>query len=613
MATNVKKDLKKARDLSYLNKDFDSFRSDLLEYSKIHYSNVIKDFSEAGLGGLFLDMAAYVGDVMSFYLDHQFSELSLETAIEDKNIIQHIKDAGVKIRGASPSFCEVELILSIAAEVKNGVYRPAEAQLPIVKAGTIVSSIDGIDFEVLEDIDFSETDIYGNLKAEYVVDFVDSQNNPTIYLVRRNAVVSSGKTNTETFTLGTYVPFRTITLSNSDVTEILSVKDSEGNIYYEVDNLSHDIVFNAIPNKEEDEDKSGFSLTLDPAPRRFITEVNYETGLSKIRFGSGKSEYEDEEVIEDPTDYALPLYGERLNFKINAVDPGNLLETKTLGISPQNTTLTVRYRYGGGVNHNVTPRTINTVKTAIMEYKINTSPIIQNSVTNSLIVNNPRSAKGGESRPSLEELRNIAFSAKSSQARIVNVQDLLYRVYTMPAKFGKVYRVGVSKNPVSNSILIHVVSRDNREKLTLANDTLKDNIALYINQYRLISDSYDIVDAAITNISIEYIISVENGYNSNEVISRCNLFLRNYLDTKNMHIDMPINKTDLTNLIINAEGVESLAGIRVINKRGTQEGRVYSNVSFSPNENTRRQKVYPPTGGIFEVRYPEADIKGAVL
>ena len=332
MATNVKKDLKKARDLSYLNKDFDSFRSDLLEYSKIHYSDVIKDFSEAGLGGLFLDMAAYVGDVMSFYLDHQFSELSLETAIEDKNIIQHIKDAGVKIRGASPSFCEVELILSIAAEIKNGVYRPAEAQLPIIKAGTIVSSIDGIDFEVLEDIDFSETDIYGNLKAEYVVDFVDGQNNPTIYLVKRNAVVSSGKTNTETFTLGTYVPFRTITLSNSDVTEILSVKDSEGNIYYEVDNLSHDIVFNAIPNKEEDEDKSGFSLTLDPAPRRFITEVNYETGLSKIRFGSGKSEYEDEEVIEDPTDYALPLYGERLNFKINAVDPGNLLETKTFRV-----------------------------------------------------------------------------------------------------------------------------------------------------------------------------------------------------------------------------------------------------------------------------------------
>ena len=612
MAINVKKDLKKERNLSYLNKDFNSFRSDLLEYARVHYGEVINDFSEAGLGGVFLDMAAYVGDVMSFYLDHQFSELSLETATEESNIIQHIRDAGVKIRSASPSFCEVELIISVDAELNNGIYRPIPGQLGTLRAGSVFSSIDGVNFELLEDVDFSETNIDGALKAEIAVDFIDSSNNPRKYLVKKNGICSSGKTTTETFTIGSFIPFRSITLSNSDVSNIISVVDSEFNEYFEVDSLTHDIVFKAIPNKDDDKDDTEFNLSVEPAPRRFIVESEFETGRSKIRFGSGVAEYETSDVISDPSEYALPLFGERKNFKIDAIDPSILLKSNTLGLAPKETTLTVRYRHGGGISHNVSPRSINSVKTAIMNFNVGTSGIVQNSVTNSLTVNNPRSAKGGESRPSIEELRNITFSSRANQSRVVNVQDLIFRIYTMPAKFGRIFRVGVTKSQTANTVLIHVVSRNKSRQLVIANDSLKDNISKYINQYRLISDSYDIVDASIINIGVDYVISLSKGYNSNAVLSRCNTALKNYLAIENMQVGKPINKTDLVNIMINTEGVESLASIVIRNKSGIFEERVYENTRISIQENTSKQKIYPSRGGIFEVRYPDSDIRGAI-
>jgi hypothetical protein len=613
MAINVKKDLKKIRNTSYLNKDFNSFRSDLLEYSRVHYGDVINDFSEAGLGGLFLDMAAYVGDVMSFYLDHQFSELSLETATETQNILQHARDAGVKIKAASPSFCEIELIISVDSEVYLGNYRPSYSQLPVIKAGSSFTSIDGIDFELLEDIDFSETDYYGSLKAEVVVDYVDSNNSPTKYLLKRNATVCSGKTTTETFTIGSYIPFRTISLSNPDVSSIILLKDSDHNNYYEVDSLTHDVVFHGIPNKSADKNDVAFNLAIEPAPRRFVTETDFESGMTKLRFGSGKSEFEDEDVIADPSDYALPLFGERTNFKINALDPSILTQTSTLGISPKETTLTVRYRHGGGLSHNVLPRSINTIKTSILEFKIGLSSIKKNEVKNSLTVTNQRQAKGGESRPSIEELRNITFSSRSNQSRVVNVQDLIHRVYTMPSKFGKVYRVGVTKSLVSNSVLIHVISRDSANNLVLANDSLKDNMSVYLNEYRLVSDSFDIVDSTILNIGIDYIISIEKGYNSNDIISRCNNVLKVYLKIENMQIGKSINKSDLINLLVNTEGVDTIASLSIVHKSGNEEGRLYSSTKFSILENTSKQKLYPSRGGIFEIKYPNSDIRGAVL
>lgn len=616
MARNVKKDLKKSLELNYLNKDFNNFRSDLETFARVHYSDVISDFSEASLGGMFLDMAAYVGDVMSFYLDHQFSELSLETATEEDNVEQLIRDAGVKIRGASPSTCDVDVIFTVGAVLENGVYKPNEAQLPIVRKGSTFKSLDGITFETLEDFDFKDKDRFGELKAEVVIDSVDTSNNPVTYLVKRSIIVGSGNSSEESFTIGSFIPFRTITLSNPDVSEIISVKDSDLNIYYEVENLAHDIVFLANKNIDDDQDKSEFSLNLEPAARRYITSTDYQTGQTTLRFGTGVSEFEDEDVIEDPTDFALPLYGERLNFSVNSVDPGNLLETNTLGIAPQNTVLTIKYRHGGGISHNVGARSITNVETLELDFPLQTSDIVQNSVRNSVIVTNSRRARGGDSRPTLEELRAIAFSARSAQSRIVNVQDLLYRIYTMPTKFGRVYRVGVSKNQISNSILIHVVTRNRNGELELANDTLKDNVAIYVNEYRLVSDSYDIIDASIVNLSLEYIITTEKGYNSNDVLSRCNNSLISYLDTKNMHIDKPINMTDIINIIINTEGVLSIAGLRFINKKGDENNdgiSEYSDVIFNVLENTRKQELFPPPGGIFEIKYPDNDIKGAIL
>lgn len=613
MAKNLKKDLKKVRELSYLNKDFNNFRSDLLEYANIHYKDNISDFSEASLGGLFLDMAAYVGDVMSFYLDHQFSELSLETATEENNIEQLVRDSGVKITGASPSFCEVDVILEISAVSEDGVYKPNDAELPIIKEGSVFSSLSGINFEVIEDVNFREKNEYGVLKASVEIQTVDTDSIPLTYLVKRTVTVSSGTRSTESFTVSGFTPFFTVNLTNSDVSEIINVSDRELNIYYEVESLAHDIVFNAADNTDDDSELSNFNLTLEPAPRRFIKSTDYQTGQTSIRFGSGNSEYEDEDVIEDPTDFALPLFGERKNFTIKAIDPNILLDSNTLGVGPQNTVLTVTYRHGGGLSHNVSEGTIVNIKSIDLEFPNSTSSIVENRVRSSAIISNPQQARGGESRPSLEELRVTAFSARNSQSRIVNVQDLLYRVYTMPSKFGRVYRVGVSKNPVSNSMLVHVISRSSNNQLVFANDTLKDNIALYLNEHRLVSDSYDIVDARIINLKLEYIISVEKGYSNNDVRSRCNSSLSKFLSIKNCQIGKPINKTEIHAIIANTEGVLSVSSIIFKNMKGIVDGRVYGDENFSVRGNTRRQQIYPPPGGIIEIKYPDSDIMGAVV
>ena len=223
---------------------------------------------------------------------HSIYQDFLKTATEEENIEQLVRDAGVNIRGASPSLCELEIILTVSSVVENGVFKPNNSQLPIVKLGSQFKSLDGIVFESVEDVNFAEKDKFGNLKAEVVIDAVDTNDNPTTYLVKRSVLVSSGQTTTENFTVTTFVPFRTLTLANADVSEIISVKDLELNSYYQVESLAHDIVFQANENIDNDQDKSEFSLNLEPAARRFIADTDYQTGQTFIRFGSGISEYD---------------------------------------------------------------------------------------------------------------------------------------------------------------------------------------------------------------------------------------------------------------------------------------------------------------------------------
>ena len=614
MPKNIKKEIKKQKNISYTNKDFTSLRSDLERHMLTHFSDNIIDFSDSSLGGLFLDLGAYVGDVMSYYLDHQFNENSIENAIEPENLERLIRESGVDIPGASPAFSEVKIRIVVNSELNNqGLYQPKEIDLPVINSGTIFTSPEGIDFTLLEDVDFSQKNEEGLLIAEKNVGLTRN-NNPVNYVLTRTGVVSSSKTKVETFAIeDRLIPFRTISLSQKNVNEIVSVIDSQGDQYYEVDTLSQDTVFLYYENTSYDSDLVNYRMELQHAPKRFVKVNSRNSGLTTLRFGSGNEDSFDEDIIPDPSEHAIKMYGDRETLNSVTIDPNSFLETQTLGISPKNTTLTVTYKYDGGLSHNVSAGSINSVKTLFTTFKTGTSPSSISSVRSSLTVTNLRRASGGEDEPSLEELRNIAIFNRNSQNRIVTREDLIARVYSMPANFGRVYRVAVSDNP-NNPIgaQIFVISRKSRGYLTTSSDTLKKNLVKYLNKFRIVSDSIDILDAAILNFGINFSITIEKGYVGQVVVNAVTAKLRDYFDIKKNQINKPIVEGEIRNLILNVPGVVS-EEIQIVSKSGLLDGNSYSGNSFSPANSRDRGFIFPPVGGIFELKYPNEDINGSII
>ena len=615
MAKNINKEIKKSRDIGYLSKDFDSLRRDLVTYASTHYSDKIKDFSEVGLGGLFVDMAAYVGDVLSFYLDHQFNELSLETAIEEENVERLIRNSGIEITGASPSFATVTCFVRVPAILEGGIYKPNIDYLPTIRAGTKLRSKSGVNFELISSLDFAERNLKNNeLVATFSVGNTNQNGQPSDFIVYADGVFSSSATGKESFTIGaSHVPFRTISLSKNDISEIISIFDSEGNEYYEVDSLAQDVVFKRVTNLEYDAELVPESLSVLSAPRRFTSSMSRKTGKTTVRFGSGRSDTYDDDIIPNPSDHALPLYGEKRTFKKFKIDPNKLLETQTLGVSPLNTTLTVRYRYGGGFDHNVESGQITEVSTLLTKFNASTPASVVRSVRDSFEVYNELAGSGGTDRPTLEDLRTVALAYQGSQNRIVTQQDLLTRVYTMPASLGRVYRIGVRKNPINpNSVLLSVVTKNAEGKLGFATDSLKKNIATYINEFRLISDTLEILDAGIVNFAVVFSINTDARFNHNNVISKVLTKLKERFKVDSAQIDRPINLTAVQKLITDEDGVLTLTSFDIVPRAGLFEGRVYSEKAFNKLENTKRGLLFPPRGGIFELKFPDDDLIGKV-
>ncbi len=614
MAINTKNRLTAIRNRSFLNKDFGEFRAQLLDYAQTYFPDRIQDFSEASLGGLFLDMAAYVGDVTAFYLDHQFRELDPETAVERENIERLARNAGVDIRGASPAVAEVSFTLKIKSQKVGTIFQPAQFGLPVIKKGTTVASDSGISFELTEDLDFAERNELNQLLAEVIVNEFNSDGTPKNYFVSRKGTCVSGERTTESFTIpDTHVPFRTIILANSNVSEILDVRDDDGNEYYEVDALTQDTVFTSVPNLDDDNKIVNDMIAIKSAPRRFVKELSTTTGLTTLRFGSGNPGTLDGDLIPDPSELALPLFGKK-TFSKFTIDPNNLLKTRTLGLSPRNTTLEVQYRSGGGLTHNVSARSISSVSGLVMVFEKSPSAADAQAVRASISVTNDAEASGGEDPLTIEEVRGLISAARNAQNRIVSKQDLLSRIYTMPATFGRVFRAGISpnqRNPLATNM--YIVNRNISGKLTLSPDSLKKNIVTYLNEFRLISDAIDILDARIVNVGIEFKISVDPNFSPDAVLRSCISKLINYMNVENFQIGEPIRSSDLTNLVYNTPGVLAVVDLRVVNKTGSEGTRIYSHVIHNVRENTSKGLVFPPEGGIFEVKFPSLDIKGAIV
>ena len=436
--------------------------------------------------------------------------------------------------------------------------------------------------------------------------------NPASFAIKMSGHCSSGLTFSESFVIpDTFSPFLTITLPKRDVSEIVSVKDSEGNEYYEVEVLSQDTVYKRVSNLLPDSDLVSENIEVIPAPYRFITSTSRSTGKTKVRFGGGSSTAADSDIMPDPSEIAIPLYGKRKTFSRFTIDPNSLLKTRTLGIAPRNTTITVRYRSGGGLSHNVGENNIKIVSTLITRFSSAASASQIAKSRASTEASNPIAAKGGESQQTLKELRSITLAHRNSQSRIVTKEDLVSRIYTMPSNFGRVFRVGIRDNP-NNPLasIVSIISRDINGKLIISPDSLKNNISTYVNQFRLISDAIDIVDAAVLNIKLEYGVVTDISSNSTLVLQKINNLIREYMKLENFQIDQPISTSDIANIILNTSGVVSLVDFKVINLSGVLDDREYSTSTFSVSSHTDRGLIIPPPGSIFEVRYPNDDIVG---
>lgn len=604
-------DLKEVRQRKYLGRDFDSLRAQLLEYARLYYPDKIKDFSETSLGGLLLDFAAYTGDNLSFYLDHQYGELNEDTAVENTNIERAIRRAGVPIVGSSPAIVPITMYVEIPAERVGNTYVPSTSLLPIVQAGSVFSADNGVEFILLEDVNLNKKKSDGKYSAEYRVGQKTSSGIPTTFIMVQSGLCISGKETTESISVGTdFVAFRRITLSNPHVSEITSVTDGYGNVYYKVEALSHDVVYRNVLNTAKDSQHVKDAIKVIPVPYRFLADVDLATRQTILTFGGGSANTLEDDVIPDPSDFAISFPYSRTFSRI-PINPQQLLQTKTLGVAAVDTTLSITYRYGGGLNHNVPRNNIRTVKSLKIFFPNNPLASLAAQVKNSIEVSNLLDAAGGEDPPSADDLKALIPSIRNSQERIVSREDALARVYTLPSNFGRVFRAAIRSNP-NNPLAtqLFIVSRNADKKLIVAPDTLKQNLRTYLNPYRMISDAIDVLDARVINLSVSFEVLVDPALNRNVILTKILTKLQSTFDIKNFHIDQPIVISDITNTIFAVPGVVSVTNLKFNNISGKVNNRNYSDIVFDVQSNTHKGIVFPPPGGIFEVRFPEYDIVG---
>lgn len=612
----MSKDKFEIRTRKFLNKTFNEFRNDMIIYIKSYYPDKLQDFSENSILGSLIDMSAFIGDNLSFYLDHQFSELDPETAIEDINLQSHIRNAGIKIGVASPSVTNLTLELEIPADTtKNNL--PLHDALPIIKNTCVFNSAEGVSFRLIEDIDFSIKKPNGEYDC-IVIPNLSEDNVVISYTFKKNGVVVSGNILTETFSLGDFISFRKISLENSNVTEIISIIDSFNNRYYEVNDLADDTVYLSMSSIDQNNNIIKDSLKLISAPFRFTTENDIDTKIMTLMFGGGNAQSYEFDVVPDPSEFAINLYGKKINNNFS-LNPSRLLNTKTLGIMSENCNLSVTYRFGGGAFHNVQANSISEITIKDIEFPNQPSLQIRRKVSKSIITYNLFESSGGSDAPTINELKFFIKNAKNSQSRIVTKEDLLARIYTMPSNFGRVFRACVKDNPRNPSATqLFVISKNSNDELTICQDQLKINLKTYLNNNRLISDSIDILDATVINLKLKFQVIKDLNYDKSIVLKNILNKLTNYFSISNFYIEQPIIISEIITLIMTTEGVialepfqdKSLIQFECMN--GKFDERNYSTFYTSIEELTKSGLIFPPTGTIFEFKYPTFDFIGKI-
>ena len=611
------------RDIKYLNRDFSNIRAKLIEYSKTYFPNTYNDFSPTSPGMMFMEQAAYVSDVMSFYLDNQLQETYTTLARQTNNLYELAYMFGYKPKTSTAAQVDVDLYQQIPSILSGSEYVPDYNYALTIGENTLVTSTanSSINFLIQDKCDFS---VSSSLDPTEVTIYLTSGNIPEFYLLKKTRKAISATINTQTFTFGAPEQFSTIDIEGNNILKILDITDSNNNKWNEVDYLGQEMVFDSIkntnpndPNNVADVGEVPYLLQLKKVQRRFATRFTSATNL-QIQFGAGNPNDTDELITPNPNNVGigLPFEQDKLT---TAFSPTNFLFTNTYGIAPSDTTLTVRYLTGGGVGANISAGELTQLSGDNVSFNnSNLNSTIANTVFSSIAAANPKAADGGAAGDTDEIIRQNTLMQIAAQQRTVTLDDYKVRAMSMPSDFGTISKLYMEKPTLDNqsttveTLCTYILSQNEAGNLSTPTETLKKNLRTYLSQYKMIGDSIEIKDAYVINIAIDFEIVVLPNFINSQVILSCITSLQEYFDKNNWQINEPILVQDLFVRLDRIEGVQTVKDIKISNKAGTSQG--YSQYGYDIEGATLNKVIYPSLDpSIFEVKYLNEDIKGKVV
>jgi|21_taG_2_1085346.scaffolds.fasta_scaffold00218_6 hypothetical protein len=594
------------RPINYTSRDFQTIKNDLENYAKRYYPTTFKDFSEASFGSLMLDMVAYVGDQLSFYADFQANESFLDSAIRYENIVRLSETLGYKHTGAARStgLATFYILVPVAASSRS----PDTNYLPILQAGTTLSGESNAIFTLIEDVDFA------NPSNEITVARTNSTTgNPTFFAVRASGQVVSGQKFSEQITVGNYQRFLRLRLEKDNVTEIISVTDSQGNEYYEVEHLSQDIVLSQITNTDSStRDTVPYNIRTKPVPRRFVTEFD-TSGNTFIQFGYGSADNLTSNLIADPADVVLNV-DSKPYVTDQTFDPTNLIKTDKFGVVPVNTTLTVNYTANTSDTSNASVGTINTIITP--QFRFKDRSILSETTISTMVaaieVDNEEPILGDTAILSGDEIRARAFGTFASQNRAVTREDYISLAYRLPPKFGKIKRVNVVRDEKSlkRNLNLYILAESGNGSFALPNTVLKENVKTWLQQYKMINDTIDILSGRIINFGIRYTIIAEIDQNKFDILESCTQKLQEeYLNVK-LNLGEPVYLSEIYKLLNQVPGVIDTTNVELYNLVG---GR-YSDYAYDITSHMSPDGRYlvVPQDAAAELLFPGTDLVGVI-
>ena len=594
------------RPINYTSRDFESIKNDLENYAQRYYPTTFKDFSEASFGAMMLDMVAYVGDQLSFYADFQANESFLDSAITYDSVNRLSNTLGYKTPGAATSSGQAAFYIIVPADVNSR--GPDLDYFPILQRGSLVSSNGGAVFTLAENVDFTDPN------NQVTVARVDnSTGNPTYFAIKAFGQVISGQRRQQTVAVDDYQRFLRLRVDDDNISEVLSIRDSQGNEYYQVDYLTQDVIVQEFQNTSDDRQAVPFIMKLRPVPRRFITEFTVE-GDTFVQFGYGSEENITTDVVADPSDVILDVSG-RTYITDQTFDPTNLISTDKFGVVPTNTTLTIEYTANTSDTINLSVNGLSEVISPLFSFRDQTAldPGEVVNVISSIEVVNEDPILGDTSVPTAEEVRERAFGTFASQNRAVTRVDYINLIYRMPSKFGKVKRANVVRDvdSLKRNLNVYLLSENANGDLTEPNESLKENTAVWLNKYRMINDTIDVLNGKVINIGIRFKVLPELDVNRYELLEACVQKLKDeYINIK-FNIGEAIYISEIYKLLNEVPGVVDTTEVELVNKFGG----LYSNYVFDIDSNLSddgRFLIVPEDAAV-EVLLPDNDIAGAVI